>query len=206
VPLQTIDTTLALKVLESIWAIKPETASRLRGRIESVLDWATVRGYRTGENPARWRGHLDKLLPARSKVRTVKHHAALPYVELPAFMQALHAQAGVGARAFEFTILTAARTGETIGATWKEINRAEKYWTVPGARMKAGKDHRVPLCDRALAILNAIRPADSRQYCEYRRAVHFFYWKSRPTAQQYGISYAAASDGSQRSDHAWFQI
>jgi integrase len=158
--LQSIDTTLVLKVLEPIWSIKPETASRLRGRIESVLDWATVRGYRTGDNPARWRGHLDKLLPARSKVRKVKHHAALAYVEMSAFMEALRAQEGIAARALEFTILTAARTGETIGAIWKEINWREKYWAVPASRMKAGKEHRVPLCDRALAILRDMKPAD----------------------------------------------
>jgi integrase len=159
-PLRSIDTTLVLKVLEPIWSSKPETASRLRGRIESVLDWATVRGYRTGDNPARWRAHLDKLLPARSKVRKVKHHAALAYVEMPPFMEALRAQEGIAARALEFTILTAARTGETIGATWKEINWREKYWTVPASRMKAGKEHRVPLCDRAVAILRDMNPAD----------------------------------------------
>jgi integrase len=105
-----------MKVLEPIWSTKPETAGRLRGRIESVLDWAAVRGYRQGENPARWRGHLAKLLPARAKVRKVEHHAALPYDELPAFLEILRGQEGVAARALEFTILTVARTGETIGS------------------------------------------------------------------------------------------
>ena len=118
---------------------------RLRGRIESVLDFAKVRGYRDGENPARWRGHLAKLLPARSKVRDVKHHAALPYAELPAFLVALRAQEGIAARALEFTILTAARTGEVIGARWNEIDLLDKVWTVPAARMKAHREHRVPL-------------------------------------------------------------
>jgi integrase len=155
--LQVIDTALVLKVLEPIWPTKPETASRLRGRIEAVLDWATVRGYRKGENPARWRGHLSKLLPARSRVRKVKHHTALPYAELPDFMVALRAQGGIAARALEFTILTAARTGEAIGATWDEIFEAEKVWVVPGNRMKAGKEHRVPLSNPALAILKEMK-------------------------------------------------
>jgi integrase len=155
-PVQAIDTALVLKVLEPIWTIKPETASRLRGRLESILDWAKVRGYREGENPARWRGHLDKLLPARAKVRKVEHHAALPYAELPAFMTALRAQEGTSARALEFAILTAARTGEVIGARLDEIAEREKVWTVPGERMKAGKEHRVPLSPRALAIVNGI--------------------------------------------------
>ena len=121
-PVQAVDTGLVLKVLEPIWTTKPETASRVRGRIESILDFAKVRGYRDGENPARWRGHLDKLLPARSKVRQVEHHAALPYAELPGFLVALREQEGIAARALEFAILTAARTGEVIGARWSEID------------------------------------------------------------------------------------
>jgi integrase len=161
VPVQAIDTSLVMRVIEPIWPTKPETAARLRGRIESVLDWATVRGYRQGENPARWRGHLAKLLPARSKVRKVEHHAALPYVELPTFLVALCNQDGVAARALEFTVLTAARTGEIIGARREEIDAREKVWNVPGARMKAGKDHRVPLSTRALTILDAIEGANS---------------------------------------------
>ena len=155
---QAVDTTLVLKILEPIWTTKPETASRLRGRIESVLDWAKVRGYCKGENPARWRGHLDKLLPARSKVRRVEHHAALAYADMPDFMEALRQQEGTAARALEFTILTAARTGETIGATWGEIDMAEKVWIVPAGRMKAGREHRVPLSPRALAILQEMTP------------------------------------------------
>ena len=117
-----------------------------------------MRGYRTGENPARWRGHLDKLLPARSKVRRVEHHAALPYAELPGFLMSLREQKGTAARALEFAILTAARTGEIMGARWDEINLLEKSWTVPAARMKAGKEHRVPLSARALAILEEMQP------------------------------------------------
>lgn len=155
-PLQLIDTALVMKVIEPLWSQKPETASRLRGRIESVLDWATVRGYREGENPARWRGHLDQLLPARAKVRRVKHHSALPYAELPAFLVKLREQQGVAARALEFTILTAARTGETIGAKLSELDKKARLWTVPAERMKAGKEHRVPLSDRALEILEEV--------------------------------------------------
>ena len=152
-PVQAIDTALVLKILEPIWTTKPETASRLRGRIETILDWAKVRGYREGENPARWRGHMDKLLPARAKVQRVKHHAALPYAEIGDFIVALQAQPGVSARALEFAILTAVRTGEIIGATWREIDLTEKAWTIPAGRMKAGKEHRVPLSPRAVSIL-----------------------------------------------------
>jgi len=159
-PVQSIDTALVLKVIEAIWTTKPETASRVRGRLESILDFAKARGYRDGENPARWRGHLDNLLPARSKVRKVEHHAALPYAELPGFLIALRDQEGTAARALEFTILTAARTGESIGATWGEINWTDKVWIIPGTRMKGGKEHRVPLCDRALANLREMKPSD----------------------------------------------
>jgi integrase len=156
-----IDTTLIMKVIDPIWAEKPETANRVRGRIESILDWATVRGYRQGENPARWRGHLDKLLPSRSKVRKTQHHSALLYAELPAFMKSLRHQEGVAARALEFTILTAARTGETISARRSEFNSREKLWTVPAERMKAGKEHRVPLSDRALELIATEAEADN---------------------------------------------
>jgi len=159
-PVQAVDTALVLKVLEPIWTAKPETASRLRQRIEKILDFAKVRGYRDGENPARWRGHLDKLFPAISKVRTVQHHAALPYEALPAFLATLREQEGMAARALEFAILTAARTGEVIGARWSEIDLKTKVWTVPPERMKAGKQHRIPLSHRALAILKAAKPTN----------------------------------------------
>ena len=150
---QAIDTGLVLKMLEPIWTTKPETAARVRGRIERILDWARVRGYREGENPARWRGHLDKLLPALGKVRRVVHHPALPYAELPDFLARLRELEGIAARALEFTILTAARTGEVIGARWSELDLLDKTWTVPAERMKADRVHRVPLSTRALAIL-----------------------------------------------------
>jgi integrase len=158
VGIRDVDTALVLKVLEPMWNKKTETAYRVRGRMEKVLDWAKARGYREGENPARWRGHLDHLLPARMAVRTVAHHSALPYDELPAFLKQLRKQPGVGARAIEFTILTAARTGETIGATLGEINRKDRMWVIPAGRMKAGKEHRVPLTDRALAIIDELAP------------------------------------------------
>jgi integrase len=160
-PVSAVDTALVLKVLEPIWTTKPETASRLRGRIEAILDWAKVRGYRTGENPARWRAHLDHLLPARAKVRRVEHHRALPYAELPGFMAALREQAGVAARALEFTILTAARSGETRFARWSEFDLLDKTWTVPAERMKGGRLHRQPLCSRTLVILKGMQ-ADRR--------------------------------------------
>jgi integrase len=152
-PVQAIDTALILKVLEPIWTAKPETASRIRQRIENILDWAKVREYRAGENPARWRGHLDKLLPARGKIRQVKHLAALSYGKLPAFLIELREREAAAARALEFAILTAARTGEVIGARWNEIDLLDKTWTVSAARMKAGKEHRVPLAPPAVAIL-----------------------------------------------------
>lgn len=153
-----VSTAHVVKILEPIWATKTETASRVRGRIEAVLDWAKVRGFRdkSSENPARWRGHLDKLLPAKTKVAKVNHHEAMPYDELPAFMVDLRDNDSISARALEFTILTAARTGETIGARWPEIDFEAKVWTVPGKRTKSGREHRVPLSERALAILRSL--------------------------------------------------
>jgi integrase len=152
-PVATVDTALVVKVLDPIWSIKPETASRLRGRIEAVLDFATVRGHRTGENPARWKGHLKEALPASSKVRRVKHHAALPYNEIGAFVADLRGRGGGAAAALEFAILTAARTNEVIGARWSEIDLKTGVWTIPADRMKARVEHRVPLSDQALEVL-----------------------------------------------------
>ena len=153
IPVAAIATGDVMRVLEPIWREKTETAARLRGRIESVLDFAGARGWRDGENPARWRGHLAKLLPAPGKVAKVEHHSALPWPEIGSFMAELRLQDGAAARALEFTILTAARTGETIGAIWSEIDIAAAQWTVPAARMKAGREHRVPLSGAALAVL-----------------------------------------------------
>lgn len=144
-----------LKALEPIWKEKTETASRLRGRIESVLDWATARGYRAGPNPARWKGLLDKLLPAPGKIAKTDHHRALPYRQIGEFIARLRQAEGVGARALEFTILTAARSGEVRGATWAEFDLDEALWVVPAERMKAKKEHRVPLSERAVELLQA---------------------------------------------------
>jgi integrase len=155
-PVQAVDVGLVTKAIEPIWAKKPETASRVRGRIESVLDWAKARGYRQGENPARWKGHLDHLLPARRKVAVVEHHAALPYAELPAFMADLCQREGTAARALEFAILTAARTGEVLGARWSEIDLEARLWTVPAGRMKAAREHRVPLSQAAISLLGQL--------------------------------------------------
>ena len=151
---KSIDTALITKCLEPIWLIKNETAGRVRGRIESVLDWATARKYREGENPARWRGHLDKLLAKPSKIQKTEHHSALPYTEINGFIELLRLQDGIAAKCLEFTILTAARTGESIGATWNEIDLVAKTWTIPAVRMKAEREHRVPLSSHALTILN----------------------------------------------------
>ncbi|RMD91187.1 MAG: site-specific integrase [Alphaproteobacteria bacterium] len=153
VPVDRVDTPHVLRVLEPVWTEKPETASRLRGRIERILDWAAARGYRGRDNPARWRGHLDALLPAKTKVRAVRHHAALPWTEIPAFMAALREREGIAARALELAILTAARSGEVRGMTWEEVDLGARVWNVPAQRMKAGRAHRVPLPERALAIL-----------------------------------------------------
>lgn len=152
----TIDTNLVLSVLEPIWKEKTETASRVRARIESVLDWAKVKDYRTGENPARWKGYLDNLLPARNKVQKVQHLAALPYAEVSSFMVKLRSREGISARALEFAILTVARGGEVRGATWDEIDFETRVWKIPASRMKAGKEHRVPLSDSAIELLNKL--------------------------------------------------
>lgn len=150
-----------LNALEPIWKTKNETASRVRGRIENVLDWATVRKYRTGENPARWKGHLDMLLAAPSKIKKVEHHRALPIAEMPQFIADLRKREGTAARALEFAILCASRSGEVRGATWGEIDLETKVWTIPGERMKAGKEHRVPLSESAIRILNALPHQDA---------------------------------------------
>lgn len=150
-----------LACLKPIWTKLPETASRVRGRIEKVLDAAKAKGFRTGENPAAWKGNLSHLLPARQKL-TRGHHAAMPYDKVPEFVSALRARTGVASAALEFTILTAARTGEVIGATWAEIDIDAKIWTVPAVRMKGGRDHRVPLTAAALAVLEAVEPLRTR--------------------------------------------
>ena len=153
-PVASVDTALVVKVLEPIWTSRPQTASRVRGRIESILDWAKVRGYRSGENPARWRGHLDHLLPAHRRLARVKHHAALSFTDVPGFMPDLRAREGNTARALEFTILTAARVSEVLGARWDEVSG--DVWTIPASRMKGRREHRVPLSTHALGLLKAL--------------------------------------------------
>jgi integrase len=144
------------KILEPIWKEKTETAKRLRARIENVLDWAKVQKYRSGDNPAAWKGHLDKLLPSPGKIAKVEHHRAIAVKTLPKFFKELQARSGMGARALEFLILTATRSGEVRAATWDEIDFNEKVWTIPASRMKAGKEHRVPLSTYALTLLESL--------------------------------------------------
>jgi integrase len=163
-PVRSIDVGLVIKVIEPIWATKPETASRVRGRIESVLDWAGSRGFRDADNPARWKGRLENLLPRRSKVRAVQHHAALPFTETSDFMYSLRGRDAVAARALEFAVLTAARTGEVLGAKWTEIDFKAGTWTVPAERMKSGREHRVPLPDLAVALLQRMLKVRENDY------------------------------------------
>jgi integrase len=155
-PVADVDTGLVLKCVEPIWKEKTPTANRVRGRIQAVLDWATVRNYRAGENPARWEGHLEHILPKAGEFAKAQHQAALPFAELPAFLVELRKHEGISPRALEFLILTASRTGDVTGARWSEINLATKTWTVPAGRMKGSREHRVPLSDRALEILKAL--------------------------------------------------
>jgi integrase len=163
-PVQKIDAGLVVRVLEPFWTTKTETASRVRQRIEAVLDSATARGQRLGENPARWRGHLDSLLPARTKVRRVKHHAALAYTELGAFMAKLRQQSGLTARAMELLILTATRTTECIAARWSEFDLDNKIWTIPAERIKAGREHRIPLSPASVTLLRQLAEANVNEF------------------------------------------
>jgi integrase len=152
-PVAKIDMALVLKVLDPIWRHKPETANRVRGRMEAVLNFAAVRGYRDGDNPARWKGHLDQILLPKTQIRKVIHHRAWPYAKIPEFVATLRERHGTAAKAVEFVILTAARTSEVTGATWQEIDFDNQTWTVPAQRMKAKREHRVPLSSAALALL-----------------------------------------------------
>ena len=156
-PVDIIDVSFVVRVLEPIWHERPEVASRLRGAIESVLAWATVRQVRSGDNPARWTNHLEELLPSRREILPVEHFAALAYRDVPGLIAKLRERSGIVGRALEFLILTASRSGEVLGARWDEIGLAERVWTVPAERMKSRREHRVPLCDRALAILNEMK-------------------------------------------------
>lgn len=160
-PVRSIVTAHVLQILEPIWNEKPETASRVRGRIETILDAAKAREYREGENPARWRGHIAQLLPARTRL-TRGHHPSLPYEQLGGFMAKLRTREAMAAYALEFAILTAARTGEVLGATWAEVDLDKALWTIPAARMKTAKEHRVPLSERAVEILKTLKPIGSK--------------------------------------------
>lgn len=159
-----IDTNEVVEVLEPIWRTKNETAKRLRGRIESILDWATVRKFRSGENPARWRGHLDKLLPAPSKVQNVRHHQALPYAQIGSFMATLRSREEISARALELLILTATRTSEVICAKWDEFDMEACIWTIPAERMKSRRVHRVPLTKDAQAVIQSLPIIDGNEH------------------------------------------
>jgi integrase len=169
-PVAGVDTGLVLKILRPIWNAKPETANRVRGRVETILDWAKTHSYRQGDNPARWKGHLDNVLPKRSKVKRVRHHPALPYPDVPEFVAELRDVDGITARALEFTILTAARTGAIVGATLSEIDLDAKIWTVPPERAGTKidgddpKPRRVPLSDRAIQILKALPREDGNPH------------------------------------------
>lgn len=164
VSVQDVDVVLVMKILEPIWKAKPETASRLRGRIEAILDWANAREYRKGENPARWRGHIQNLLPARSKIRKIKHHPALNYEEINEFILELKKQNDLSAKALEFLILTATRTSEVTNAKWDEINLEKKVWVIPAHRIKAQREHKIPLSENALIILKEMKYIKSGEY------------------------------------------
>lgn len=185
-PIKDVDTAAVMACLQPIWATKTETASRLRGRIERVLDWARVHGLRSGDNPARWRGHLDKLLPKPTKVTKPRHHEAMPYAEVPAFMARLAERDGAARRALRFTILTAARTGEVTGADWAEFDMGDAVWTIPAERMKGGREHRVPLSTAALAILRPL-PRDRPPFALSENAM--LYLVQREPPKGYGLPF-----------------
>lgn len=188
-PVQTVDKTMVLKAIEPIWYSKTETASRVRGRVEAVLDYAQVRGYRAGENPAAWDGNLKHLLPAPSSVAKVEHHAALAFSDVAKFMTELSGRQGMAARALEFLVLTAARTGEVTGARWSEIDLVANTWTVPAARMKAKRDHRVPLTPRVIELLKQL-PTES----------DFVFPGSRPNTSLSNMAMAELLKRMERSD------
>jgi integrase len=174
-PVHTVGLPEVLRILQPIWAIKPETAARIRSRIELVLDWATVMKLRIGENPARWRGTLDKLLPKKTRVRKVEHFAAMPYEDVPALMSSLSGQAETDGRALEFLILTATRTNEVLGARWDEVDFNTRVWTIPAGRMKSRREHRIPLSPRAIEILEGLYAARYNEFVfpSDRRDYHF---------------------------------
>ena len=164
VPLRDIDVAMVRRILEPIWTTKNETASRVRGRIESIIDWGITMGYRSAANPARWKGHLEHLLAQPSKVARRTRQPALPYADMPAFMQALRKQHNTSARALEFLILTGVRSGEVRNATWSEFDLDKAVWTIPAERMKGGREHRVPLSEQALRL---VRAQQEVSFCDF---------------------------------------
>jgi integrase len=202
VPVQRVNRDMVLRCLEPIWTVKSETASRVRGRIESILDWAKARQLRDGENPAVWKGGLEHILPAPAKLARVKHHEAMPYQEIGAFMAELRQQETVAARALEFQILTAARPGEAIGARWDEIDVANRVRVIPGERMKGGKEHRIPLSDAAVAILDALPRSGELIFpglhgMSLRRAI------GRPDASAHGFRSTFAQWAAERTSYPY---
>jgi integrase len=200
-PIEDIDTDLVLRVLTPLWKTRTETGKRLRGRIERVLSWAKGRGLRAGENPARWDGHLDEMLAAPSKVRKVKHHAALPYAELPTLMAELRNRNSMSARALEVAILTAARTAEVTGARWDEVDLKAKTWTIPADRMKAGKEHRVPLSERAVAILSTMPRNGDRIFPLSNMAMLQMLRGMRPNTTVHGMRSAFRDWAAERTNY-----
>ena len=199
-PIAAIDTDLVLQVLQPIWATKTETATRLRGRIEKVLDWAKALKHRAGDNPASWRGNLDKLLANPNKLAPVVNHPALPYVELGAFMATLRALPGLSPLALEFIILTATRTGEALGARWAEIDLDASVWTIPAKRMKVGKEHRVPLCSAALEVLSKTLVFGKSGGAAEPAGTDFVFPGRKPDTQQSNMSCLALLRRIGRSD------
>ncbi|WP_349984439.1 tyrosine-type recombinase/integrase [Stenotrophomonas sp. WHRI 8082] len=185
-PIAQIDTSLVMACLRPIWSTKTETATRVRGRIERVLDWAKVHGLREGDNPARWRGHLENLLPKPSKVKPKRHHAAMPYVDVPAFMARLPERDAKSRRALRFTILTAARTEEVTGSTWAEFDLDAMLWTVPAARMKGGREHVVPLTLASAAILDGL-PRSAPPFALSENAM--LYLLQKPAPKGFGLPF-----------------
>jgi integrase len=200
-PVDEIATPHIVKTLEPIWKTIPETASRVRGRVEKVLGWATVRGFRNGDNPARWRGHLAELFPAVGKIAKPKHHPALAFTDVPALLIELAAIDHIAARALEFTILTAARAGEVLGATWDEVDVTAKTWTVPAKRMKADKEHRVPLSERALALLATLPRSDKRIFPIGESAMGLLLKKLRPAVTIHGFRSSFRDWASERTSY-----
>ena len=198
-PVAEIDVGFVLKCLEPIWQRIPETASRVRARIEAVLDWATVRGYRHGENPARWKNHLSEVLPARRQIAKVQHHPALPFAAMPDFMAELVKRDGIGALALQFLILTTTRSDEVLGMRWSEIDLTAKLWTIPAERMKGGREHRVPLSDAALAVL-AKAPRESANPFVFIGA------EKQSGLSRNGDARGTDPHGTAGRKHSWFSI